>query len=384
MNATAVDDEVELVRETARALLAVECGDLGAGPGAGNGGGADAAPGWRGLWTTLAGSGWAGIGLPQGGGWDGLGMVGLVALLEEAGRYIVPAPLLSTAGMYVPLIAGTALAGDGTTACRRLLDPVLVGGRPATVALGERSRGTATEGQRPVWDGRRLRGTSLRVPDADRAELLAVVADVAEGGVPVVVVVEVGAPGVDLVPGPGADPFRPLGTLHLDAEPDAGWVLHGDIDRGLAAASVAVAAELVGIAQRCVDMSARHATDRVQFGRPIGSYQGVKHRIVNDAVATEEARSLVGAAAVALDAGAEVDASVLERAVAMATAAACEAGAGAATSGVQVHGALAMSWEYPLHLYLRRAWQDAALLGGPTLHYETVAASEIGARRAAP
>jgi alpha-methylacyl-CoA racemase len=161
MIATAVDDEVELVRRTARSLLADRCEDTTTT--------ADASV-WRDLWDLLTGSGWAGIGLPRDGGWDGLGMVGLVALLEEAGRFVVDAPLLSTAGMYVPLIAGAALAGVGgrsdvgvaDAGCRLLLDPVLVGGRPATVALG----------QRPVWDGRRLYGTSLRVPDADRADVL--------------------------------------------------------------------------------------------------------------------------------------------------------------------------------------------------------------------
>lgn len=373
MTATLDEEELLLVRETARGLLGAHTG--------GDRGGdrPEGAGTWRVLWSRLAEAGWAGIALPRGGGargggGGGLGATGLVALLEEAGRHVVPAPLLSTAGLFVPVVHA---AGAGGSTAERALEPVVGHGRPAGLADGRRSR---IGGHRPggaVWDGRRLVAQRLVVADIDRIALLAVVAEDGDGA-PVVAVVDTGGPGVDIVSSSKADPDRPLGVVDLEVTTDPDRVLHADPLRGLETATVAVAAELVGIAERCLELSIRHASDRTQFDRPIGSFQAIKHRLADNAVAVEGARSLVRAAALAIDAGSAATAGDRSSRVSMAKAAAGEAAAEAATSAVQVHGALAMSWEHPIHRYLRRAWQGSAALGGPAEHYELVAASLVG------
>lgn len=368
MSATAGSEELLLVRETARALFANESeGDRA--------GGLPGSPGaWRELWSKLADAGWPGIALSRGRGGDGLGALGLVALLEEAGRYILPAPLLSTVGLFVPVV--DAGAGDGPTA-DRVLEPVVRDGRPAGMADGLSAGVGGAGSSRATWDGQRLSAKRLAVADIDRIELLAVVARQRDGA-RVVVIVETDAPGVDIVSSSAADPDRPLGVVDLEVTADPSWVLRADPSRGVETATVAVAAELVGIAERCVELSVAHACARTQFDRPIGSFQAIKHRLAGNAVATEEARSLVRAAAMALDGGEMLAAAERSCLVSMAKAAAGEAAAEAATSAVQVHGALAMSWEHPLHRYLRRAWQDSAVLGTATEHYGRVARAALG------
>ena len=359
-----VDEELVMVRQTVRSLLEATCGV----------GRADDGVEWRGLWGTITRAGWTGIGLPPGDTRQGLGASGVVALFEEAGRYLVPAPLLSTAGLFVPLVAGA-----GGDAAVDLLEPAVRDGRPAGIALPPDDRLDAPADAGARWDGQTLSASGFLVMDADRIELVAVPATGPDGE-PVVAVVDMGTAGLEMLPCRGADPDRPLARMDLQAELEPRWIVGADPARGFEGAVLAVAAELVGIAQRCLELSARHAMERVQFGRPIGSFQSIKHRLADDAVATEEARSLVRAAAQAVDAMDGAGARGRWRSVSMAKAAASEAATNAAASAVQVHGALAMSWDHPIHRHLRRAWLDSALLGGPTQHYQSVAESLMGQR----
>ena len=141
----------------------------------------------------------------------------------------------------------------------------------------------------------------------------------------------------------------------------------------------ATAAELVGLAARVLDMTVTHANTREQFDRVIGSFQGVKHRLADCYVAIERARSLTyGAAMLVTDPVA--DAEETWRAAALAKAAASEAAVETARAGVQVHGALGMTWEHDVHLYLRRAWQLEPVLGDSAALYRAAAASLAGAR----
>jgi alkylation response protein AidB-like acyl-CoA dehydrogenase len=139
----------------------------------------------------------------------------------------------------------------------------------------------------------------------------------------------------------------------------------------------AAAAELVGLASRVLDIAVTHAGTREQFDRVIGSFQAVKHRLADCYVAVERARSLTYAAAMlAADPAADTDEAW--RAAALAKAAASDAAVETARAGVQVHGALGMTWEHDMHLYLRRAWQLAPLLGDSATLYRQAAASLVG------
>jgi alkylation response protein AidB-like acyl-CoA dehydrogenase len=128
---------------------------------------------------------------------------------------------------------------------------------------------------------------------------------------------------------------------------------------------------LVGVAGAALALSVEHAKTRQQFGKPIGAFQGIKHALADNYVALERARGLTYAAAARLDDPATPIAAGWN-AAAMAKAAAAEAAVGCARTGVQVHGALAQTWEHDMHLYLRHAWQGASTLGDSRALYHAV------------
>jgi alkylation response protein AidB-like acyl-CoA dehydrogenase len=151
-----------------------------------------------------------------------------------------------------------------------------------------------------------------------------------------------------------------LGELHQ------GWApLQRVIDR----AAVALSAEMCGAAQRVLDMTVDYAKLRVAFGKPIGTYQGVKHKCADMLVEIENAKSLTYYAAWAVDEG-EADAPL---AVSMAKAAASDAGRKVCAAGIQLHGGIGMTWEHDLQLYLKRAKADEVMFGDATWHRERIA-----------
>jgi alkylation response protein AidB-like acyl-CoA dehydrogenase len=151
-----------------------------------------------------------------------------------------------------------------------------------------------------------------------------------------------------------------LGELHQ------GWTpLQQVVDR----AAVALSAEMCGAAQRVLDMTVDYAKLRVAFGKPIGIYQGVKHKCADMLVEIENAKSLTYYAAWAVDEG-EADAPL---AVSMAKAAASDAGRKVCAAGIQLHGGIGMTWEHDLQLYLKRAKADEVMFGDATWHRERIA-----------
>jgi alkylation response protein AidB-like acyl-CoA dehydrogenase len=138
------------------------------------------------------------------------------------------------------------------------------------------------------------------------------------------------------------------------------------LDRG----AVALAAEAVGGAQRCLDMAVAHARARVQFGRPIGSFQAVQHKLADVLVGVEAARSVVAAAAAAVDDPERDDVPLL---ASTAKAYCAESFVRAASESIQVHGGVGFTWDHDAHLYLKRARSSALLLGDPAWHRERVA-----------
>jgi len=151
-----------------------------------------------------------------------------------------------------------------------------------------------------------------------------------------------------------------LGELH------GGWP---PLARVIDKAAVALSAEMCGAAQRVLDMTVEYAKLRVAFGRPIGSYQGVKHKCADMLVEIENAKSLTYYAAWAVD---ERDPEA-EMAVSMAKAAASDAGRKVCAAGIQLHGGIGMTWEHDLHLYLKRAKADEVAFGDATWHRERIA-----------
>jgi len=332
------------------------------------------------FWGRLAENGWLGITYPEEYGGSGLGLVDLVVLMEEVGRAVMPGPFPATV-----LLGGAAIAEAGSAEQRIEFLPGITDGEiKATLAATEpNARWDAagiTLAAREARGGFTLSGTKLFVPDAHLADVLVVAARTRDGstmedGVSLFLVPKNTA-GVEVRLLPSVDETRKLCEIRFDnvtapatailGELHAGWpALERVIDR----AAVALSAEMCGAAQRILDMTVDYAKMRVAFGKPIGSYQGVKHKCADMLIEIENAKSLTYYAAWAVDEG-EADAAM---AVSMAKAAASDAGRKVCAAGIQLHGGIGMTWEHDLQLYLKRAKASEIALGDATWHRERIA-----------
>jgi alkylation response protein AidB-like acyl-CoA dehydrogenase len=317
----------------------------------------------RALWKTYVELDWPGLTVAADDGGTGLSAVELVIALEELGRAADPTPFLGTAGQYVPLVRACAPGG----ARRELLGAVCAGGTGAAAFAADEVT-ARREGDRWL-----LSGTARRVLEGDRAEQLAVVASLAGGdGV-----------GVFAVPRSSTTATRAPafdGTVHLAdvaldgvrVDADRAWTGAGAADgvsRARDEAVAGLAAVMVGASQRVLDLVVGHVRDRRQFGVPIGSFQAVKHMVVDMYVAIERARALCHFAGLTV---AEDDP---RRALAasMAKAAAGDCQRLVARHGVQLFGGLGFTWENDLQIYVRRAKVGEALLGSSASHRARVA-----------
>ena len=285
------------------------------------------------LYEEMAELGWPGIAISEEDGGQGLGMVELAALLEEAGYVCAPSPLLGSAG------AALVISAAGSDEQRSRWLPRLASGE-ATGAFGGFSDGTST--------------LFCDLPTAD-----VVVTFDGEGAL------LASPPEVEFEPFQTFDATRSYGLVS-DA---AGERLPGDVDAGRDRLAIAIAAELTGIAQRTLEMATDYARERQQFGRPIGAYQGVSHRIAAMLLATEESRSLTYYAAWTADAEPES----LPMAAAMAGARAADAGWEVPASALQVFGGIGFTWEHDLQFWLKRGRVAGRMLGTPRDHRERVA-----------
>jgi len=325
------------------------------------------------LWRALAELGLVGILVPSAHGGQGGDFRDLVVVLEEAGRSLLPGPFFATT-----VLGGLAIALAGSAAQRDLLLPSLAAGdRPATLAIDV---DTTDPSHTPYVAERagasyRLAGEVAFVMDAHVAAILVVPARV-DGGVALFAVAADHA-GVSVTPQRTVDMTRRLCTVRLDATLTADAVLAGDgariVRRVLRHAAAGLAVEAIGVAQRALDLSVAYAKERTQFGRPIGSFQAVKHKCVDMMVGVETARSLVYYAAWAVG----EDAPDADTAVAMAKAYASDVATTVTSEAIQVHGGIGFTWEHDIHLYHRRALAIAAAFGGPVEHRDTVARSLV-------
>jgi alkylation response protein AidB-like acyl-CoA dehydrogenase len=308
---------------------------------------------WRTLWKTVVDLGWTELAAPDAGDY---GPVELVVVLEECGAAIAPIPLLGSVGQAAGLLRNSGLDSVLTD---------IAGGVVATLAV--HAHGSRLPGAPMTLHHGRLRGTAVAVPNLSRAELVVTLARSDDGGT-VAAVARCGD-GVTVVPAADCtDPAQPLAGVEIDAQPIA--VAPVDLESALTAPWVASAADLLGVASAALHRSVEYAKSRRQFGRPIGGFQGIKHALADNYVSVERARSLTYAAAARL-ADATTPPADVWTAAALAKAAANDAAASCARTAVQVHGALGQTWEHDAHLYVRRAWQGAAMLGDSrALYYE--------------
>ncbi len=345
------DDQIEF-RDAVRALLADTCApDAIRGAwsdpalaGGGAGGGAGRVPA---AWSALAERGVLGICVPEADG--GLGMTDedLVPLLIEVGRAGLPDPVSSTAGVAAGFLRDHAPAGLARAWLPR-------------IASGDAAFAVAFEGSDLV--------TAASTADAfllcrqDEVHLLEPAA-------------------VRLVPATSVDGARDLARVEWTAG-DETLVAPGErCDDGFAAvnaafdrAALGAAAMLVGLGQRMLEMTVGYASERRQFGVPIGSFQAVKHQLADASLAVEFASPLVLRAANSLahgDAAAPVH-------VSMAKAKASDAARAAAATSLQVHGAIGYTVEYDLHLFMKRAWALASRYGDPGFHRRRVRSAALG------
>lgn len=311
----------ECTPETVRALWASETGHAPA------------------LWAQLAELGVPGALVPEDRGGMGLDERDLVLLLEEVGRAALPGPVAASAAVAAPLVRELG----GATA-ERWLAPL--GAGQAIAVVGHPANPFVTDAH--LADLLLLaRGDELHALERDA---------------------------VRLVHQPANDPGRRLHAVEWEPR-DAAVVARGGAAEGLLAAAfdrgaLACAAQLLGAADRMIELAVAYASQREQFGRPIGSFQAVQHQLADAKVRVEYARPVVYKAAWAVATGAatrSID-------VSHAKLAAGDAAALAARRALQAHGAIGYTWEQDLHLWMRRAWSLALEWGAPPLHLARVSA----------
>ncbi|OBF85221.1 acyl-CoA dehydrogenase [Mycobacterium sp. 852002-51163_SCH5372311] len=309
--------------------------------------------GWRALWKMVVDLGWTELAAPDTSG--EFGPVELAVVLEECGAAIAPIPLLSSVGMAAGVLRACGTAFDGVLAD-------IASGVVATLAV--HAPGDRLPGAPMTLRHNRLTGRAVAVPNLQRAELIVTLAGSDDG--PVAAVVRCGD-GVTIQAGESTDPTQPLADVEIDAAPTTTAAI-ADVESALTAPLVAAAADLLGVASTALHRSVEHAKSRRQFGKPIGSFQGIKHALADNYVSIERARSLTYAAAGRLGAGG----TGAWTAAALAKAAAGDAATYCARTAVQVHGALGQTWEHDIHLFVRHAWQGAAMLGDSRALYHAV------------
>jgi alkylation response protein AidB-like acyl-CoA dehydrogenase len=320
-------------------------------------------------WSRLAAElGVHGLAVPEAYGGSGYSFAELAVVLEEAGRALLCAPLFST----VVLAATALLHSDDEEACGRYLPAIVAGGLVATVGLpegpGARAAGCTAERRSDRWA---VSGTLDCVLDGDSAGLVLLLARTPAG--PTLFACERGSHGFVSEPMRVLDGTRPQARLvfrEARATP-VGQPGEGDRITGAVVdvALAAIAAEQVGGSAYALEQTVAYVGERRQFGRPIGSFQAVKHRLADLLVDIEAARSVSAFATSAAATGS----SELPVAASAAKAVCSETFTRAVAELVQLHGGMGFTWEHPAHLYVRRARSSEVLLGTPTLHRRRVA-----------
>jgi alkylation response protein AidB-like acyl-CoA dehydrogenase len=363
----AFTEEQEELRSTIRAFLEAKSPESAVREQMETEGGYDAA-----VWTQMAEQmGLQGLAIPEEYGGSGFGYVELGIVLEEMGRALLCAPFFSSV-----VLAANALIHSGDDAAKAAHLPGIASGETiATLAFTEPSgkwdEAGITAQATAAGDGYTISGTKSFVIDGHTANLLIVAARTANGVS--LFTVDGGASGITKTPLSTMDQTRKQAKLEFDNTPATllgaegkGWDILSTV---LDLAAVGLAAEQVGGAQFVLEMAVQYAKDRVQFGRPIGSFQAIKHKCADMLLEVESAKS---AAYYGLWCAAEMN-DELPSVASLAKAYCSEAYFHATAENIQIHGGIGFTWEHPAHLYFKRAKSSELLFGDPTYHRELLA-----------
>ena len=368
----AFSEEQEMLRRSARDFLAKESSSKVVRKLMESEDGYDAA-----LWKKMADLGWTALGIPE--QYGGVGtFLDLIVVLEEAGRALLPGPFFSTMGLAVPALIEAATEAQKKEA----LGAIASGAARATLALTEPSGRWDADGVQlkaaQSGGGWRLDGVKLFVPDAATADYMVVVARTrGEGEDGISLFLVKGRPhGMTVRALETLDMTRRWSEVRFDGvqlnadavmgPPDKEWPR---LKRALEWSTAGLCAEMVGGVQKVLETSTGYAKTRHQFGKPIGIYQAVSHKLADMLVLSESGRSATYYAAWAVDA----DAPDRALASSMAKAYVSDAYRKVAGDGIQVHGGIGFTWEHDMHLYFKRAKSSEVTLGDAIYHRELVA-----------
>jgi alkylation response protein AidB-like acyl-CoA dehydrogenase len=368
----AFSEEQEMLRRSTRDFLAKECGSkvvrkLMDGPDA-----YDPA-----LWKKMAGLGWTALGIPEQYGGAGT-FLDLIVVLEECGRALLPGPFFATMGLAVPALIEAGTEAQKKEALGAIADGTARGTLAFTEPSGRWDAAGVTLTAKPAGGGWLLDGVKLFVPDAAGADYIVVAARTrGEGEEGISLFLVKGRPkGMSVTQLQTLDMTRrwnevrfdgvELGAEALMGTPHKGWA---PLKRTLEWATAVLCAEMIGGTQKVLESSTEYAKTRHQFGKPIGIYQAVSHKLADMLVLSESGRSATYYAAWAV----EADAPDRSLASSMAKAYVSDAYRKVAGDGIQVHGGIGFTWEHDMHLYFKRAKASEVTLGDATYHRELVA-----------
>ena len=371
-------EEQEMLRDAAKRFLADNCSTKFVRQMMADGSGHDAA-----FWKKLVELGWPGLLIPENYGGQGGTFLDMTVVAEEAGKALIPGPFFTSALLGAPLL----IEGGSEALKKDILPKMAKGEFIGTVAIAEAAGRFDADGiqLKAAKSGSdyTITGEKFFVPDAHVASGIAVAVrtgGVGEKGISILLV-PANAKGLTITQLKTVDMTRRLCHVKFDGvkvpatdvlgKEGEGWpILHRTLD----IATAALAAEMVGTAQKALDMSVEYAKTRVQFGKPIGSFQAVKHKCVDMMVAVENARSLTYFACWTVDTKSPEAAT----AVPMAKAYASDMAKNVTSEAIQVHGGIGFTWEHDMHLYHRRALAGEANFGNAPVHREIVAKSLLG------
>jgi alkylation response protein AidB-like acyl-CoA dehydrogenase len=333
------------------------------------------------LWNKMAELGWLGLAFPEEYGGQGYSFIDLTVILEEMGAALLPSPFLSS----VILAGYTILVGGSEEQKKAYLPKIADGSLIATLALTEPSGRFDAEGisevkATPTDDGFDITGTKLFITDAHVSDLMVVAARTKDAGDKsfgvTLFLVDSNAAGIKTTLLKTMDQTRKqcevmfdgvkVGRDRIIGQVDMGWPI---LSKVLHVGCAALCAEMVGGAQRVLDISVDYAKERVQFGRPIGSFQAIKHKCSEMMLQVESAKSAAYYAAWSID----EDVPDAPLAVSMAKAYCSDAYRYTAGEGIQVHGGIGFTWEHDMHLYFKRAKFSEFTFGDASYHRELVA-----------
>lgn len=365
-------EEQEMLRQSARALLEKECPSTLVRKLMEDERGFDSA-----LWKKMAELGWLGLVIPERYGGGGLGYVDLVLIMEEMGRVVMPSPFIWT------VMVAEAIKRSGSNNHKSSLLPKIASGELiATIAYLEPSAVWSADGitmtARNEGGGYVLDGTKLFVNDAHIADCILVAARTGGSGDRGITLfaLEKGRAGIAVTRLTTMDQTRKLAEVKFDGvKADAGDLI-GEVGSGwntlseiIDCGKVMLAGEMMGGAQKVLEMTVDYAKVRVQFGRPIGSFQAVQHKCANMMIDVEGARSAAYYASWAVS-NQVAEASL---AAALAKAAASDAFRRVSAEGIQLHGGIGFTWDHDMHLYFKRAKSSEFTFGDANWNRELVA-----------